>query len=96
MNTDGKVESTDSSGVKATSSVQRMKKIQEGFKITYMEMSNVEDGKVLWHDSKWEKIFEEQLEITLPKAILAAKAVSRTMRFSSKEEIGQFRLVQRY
>mmetsp|Transcript_10239 Transcript_10239/g.18668 ORF Transcript_10239/g.18668 Transcript_10239/m.18668 type:complete len:182 (-) Transcript_10239:356-901(-) len=72
----------------------RIARIRDGFKIVNMEMSDAESGEVLWQSSDWNDMFERELEATVPQAILEAKAVARTMKFSSVEEIRKFRLVQ--
>jgi hypothetical protein len=73
----------------------RMRRIKEGFRITYVEMGNEETGEMMWQSTDWKEIFKKEIKITIPADILKCNSVSRTMKFASKQEITKFRLVQR-
>eukprot|EP00818_Percolomonas_sp_WS_P001731 CAMPEP_0117442832 /NCGR_PEP_ID=MMETSP0759-20121206/4365_1 /TAXON_ID=63605 /ORGANISM="Percolomonas cosmopolitus, Strain WS" /LENGTH=302 /DNA_ID=CAMNT_0005234753 /DNA_START=13 /DNA_END=922 /DNA_ORIENTATION=- len=69
--------------------------LKNGLKINYMNMSS--EGKILWQ-SNWSKITtfdHKELQIKVPKEILECKVVSREVNFSSKEQMDNFRLLQR-
>lgn len=60
----------------------------------YMNIKDDETRKTMWESKSWDKTFEEELKIEVPKEILSLKAVSRELNFSSKELIKDFRIVQ--
>lgn len=72
----------------------RREAVVAGFRINHMTMREEETGAVLWERSQWAGAFEEELQLRLPRAVLACRAVSREMNFTSAETLRDFRLRQ--
>lgn len=73
---------------------KRIKDIVAGFRIVDMTIRDADNGSFLWGSSNWEKAFDEEIKVELPKKLLQCRAVSREMVFSSQQLIPEFRLVQ--
>ena len=73
-----------------------MDAIKAGLSIEGMTIGNANNGKILWNSpaKEWNNTFNEEINIYLPKKILSLSAVSREIKFSSKEKIDQFRIIQ--
>ena len=70
------------------------RKVMEGFKINWMSMKNGETNKVHWQCNTWDNNVLEKTEI-FPKELLKCKVVTREINFTSKEEIKDFKLIQK-
>uniref|UniRef100_A0A7S0EEC1 GMP phosphodiesterase delta subunit domain-containing protein n=1 Tax=Hanusia phi TaxID=3032 RepID=A0A7S0EEC1_9CRYP len=72
-------------------------KVVQGFKLEHMNMRDADSGQVLWESPPdWEgKFFLQELEAHVPREILACKAISREVRFSSVEKMDDFKLLQK-
>ncbi|KAI6660537.1 Retinal rod rhodopsin-sensitive cGMP 3',5'-cyclic phosphodiesterase subunit delta-like [Oopsacas minuta] len=65
------------------------------FSLNWMLLKDSETGKVLW-EGKEDMSIPGQVHIAeVPKSILECKSVSRTLNFSSKRALTNFRIVQR-
>ncbi|CAH2091796.1 unnamed protein product [Euphydryas editha] len=77
-------------------SVQDRKKlILNGFQINYMNLRDVDTGKVLWQHNEDMSNPDVEHEARVPKRILKCRVVSREMNFSSVESMDKFRLEQK-
>ena len=74
-------------------------RVKEGFSINSMNMRDALTGELQWESGTWDsrELFESTyvVDAQVPCAILACKAVSREINFSSTEEIRNFRLEQK-
>lgn len=72
------------------------KAIGTGFTLNWMNMRDAFTGRVLWEQhSGWEDMYKREIEARVPESILACKAVSRELNFSSSHQMESFRLEQR-
>jgi retinal rod rhodopsin-sensitive cGMP 3',5'-cyclic phosphodiesterase subunit delta len=75
---------------------EKARKIKEGFKINWMNMTNFESGEIIWKSETGQNFHDSESEIKarIPKKILQCKAVARELNFSSIEPIQRLRLEQ--
>ncbi|XP_026491483.1 retinal rod rhodopsin-sensitive cGMP 3',5'-cyclic phosphodiesterase subunit delta [Vanessa tameamea] len=73
----------------------RMKSILSGFQINYMNLRDVDTGKVIWQHNEDMSNPDVEHEARVPKRILKSRVVSREMNFSSVESMDKFRLEQK-
>ncbi|XP_050362948.1 retinal rod rhodopsin-sensitive cGMP 3',5'-cyclic phosphodiesterase subunit delta [Nymphalis io] len=73
----------------------RMKSILSGFQINYMNLRDVDTGKVIWQHNDDMSNPDVEHEARVPKRILKSRVVSREMNFSSVESMDKFRLEQK-
>mmetsp|Transcript_3213 Transcript_3213/g.2864 ORF Transcript_3213/g.2864 Transcript_3213/m.2864 type:complete len:235 (-) Transcript_3213:44-748(-) len=72
------------------------RRIATGIKINYMSMRDGETGELHWESTKFGAFsFESEMPERVPKSILTCRYVCREIRFSSREELTKFRIVQR-
>ncbi|XP_045459724.1 retinal rod rhodopsin-sensitive cGMP 3',5'-cyclic phosphodiesterase subunit delta [Melitaea cinxia] len=74
---------------------ERTKSILDGFQINYMNLRDVDSGKVLWQHNEDMSNPDVEHEARVPKRILKCRVVSREMNFSSVESMDKFRLEQK-
>lgn len=69
--------------------------ILRGFQINWMNLKDVDSGKVLWegHEDLSEPDVEHEAKV--PKKILKSRAISREINFSSLHSIENFRIEQK-
>ncbi|XP_026466971.1 retinal rod rhodopsin-sensitive cGMP 3',5'-cyclic phosphodiesterase subunit delta-like [Ctenocephalides felis] len=69
--------------------------IFRGFQINWMNLKDVDSGKVLWegHEDLSEPDVEHEAKV--PKKILKSRAISREINFSSLHSIENFRIEQK-
>jgi retinal rod rhodopsin-sensitive cGMP 3',5'-cyclic phosphodiesterase subunit delta len=72
---------------------EESKKIMAGFKINTMKLMDYDTHKVYWQASNWDNTVVVRTE-KFPKDILKCAVISRTLNFSSDEEIHDFSIVQ--
>lgn len=72
------------------------KAIGTGFKVNWMNMRDAYTGRILWEQhSGWEEMYDREIVARVPSSILACKAVSREVNFSSAHQMESFHLEQR-
>ena len=73
-----------------------IKKIQEGFSINLITMSDGETGEIIWRSDDCQNFFNsnKELKAYIPSKILQCRSVAREVNFSSKETIKKLRLEQ--
>ncbi|KAK3280405.1 hypothetical protein CYMTET_11751 [Cymbomonas tetramitiformis] len=70
-------------------------KINEGFRINWMNMRDARVGKVLW-EQQWPEDWKTQETVaSIPKEVMKCREVSRELNFSSAEPIDKFTMIQR-
>ncbi|XP_023948866.1 retinal rod rhodopsin-sensitive cGMP 3',5'-cyclic phosphodiesterase subunit delta [Bicyclus anynana] len=74
---------------------ERIKSVLSGFQINYMNLRDVDTGKVLWQHNEDMSNPDVEHEARVPKRILKCRVVSREMNFSSIESMDKFRLEQK-
>uniref|UniRef100_A0A6M2DEE7 Probable cGMP 3',5'-cyclic phosphodiesterase subunit delta n=1 Tax=Xenopsylla cheopis TaxID=163159 RepID=A0A6M2DEE7_XENCH len=69
--------------------------IFRGFQINWMNLKDVDSGKILWegHEDLSEPDVEHEAKV--PKKILKSRAISREINFSSLHSIENFRIEQK-
>ena len=61
-----------------------------------MNMRDAETGGIMWESGEWgDKMWRQELKARIPADILACRAVSREINFSSREMMTAFKLEQR-
>ncbi|XP_068627732.1 retinal rod rhodopsin-sensitive cGMP 3',5'-cyclic phosphodiesterase subunit delta [Battus philenor] len=73
----------------------RVDKILKGFQINWMNLRDVDTGKILWQHNEDMSNPDVEHEARVPKRILKCRVVSREMNFSSVESMDRFRLEQK-
>ncbi|CAH0717336.1 unnamed protein product, partial [Brenthis ino] len=73
----------------------RVKAVLNGFQVNYMNLRDVDTGKVLWQHNEDMSNPDVEHEARVPKRILKCRVVSREMNFSSVEPMEKFRLEQK-
>ncbi|EEB16347.1 restnal rod rhodopsin-sensitive cGMP 3',5'-cyclic phosphodiesterase, putative [Pediculus humanus corporis] len=76
-------------------SVTRSEDILSGFQVNWMNLRDVDTGKILWQGNEDLSIPDVEHEARVPKKILKCRAVSREINFSSVEQMKKFRLEQK-
>lgn len=79
----------------AAATEQRAAEILKGFKLNWMNLRDGDTGKIYWQSSDDLSVPDREHEARVPKKVLKAKAVSREINFSSKEEMKSLRLEQK-
>jgi len=78
------------------SSDPRARAVLDGFRLKYMCMRDAVSGAMMWESAEWdESMFYHEQEAHVPRSILSCAAVSREIKFSSRELMEDFRLEQR-
>ena len=67
----------------------------EGFCLNWMVLKDSETGNVLWKGEQDLSAPDRVHVAEVPKSILKCRAVSRTLNFSSKQALKNFRIVQK-
>ena len=73
-------------------------RVAEGLQITYMDMRDGNTNRLLWESDAFRnnpRVYEEEMSVDIPKEILSCRIVSRELKFSSHDEIENFKLEQR-
>lgn len=73
----------------------RSQKIMDGFQVNWMNLRDVDTGKIYWQGSEDLSVPNVEHEARVPKKILKCRAVSREINFSSVEEMTKLRLEQK-
>lgn len=73
-----------------------VKKIQEGFAINCITMSDGDTGEKIWYTDDCQNFLNasKELKAYIPSKILKCRSVAREVNFSSKEAIKKLRLEQ--
>ncbi|KNC47597.1 uncharacterized protein AMSG_11721 [Thecamonas trahens ATCC 50062] len=74
---------------------EKAEALRRGFSLGSLELKDAESGEVYWQ-SQWDvdRVFDEEQVARVPARLLAAKAVSREIVFSSVEMMQAFRVEQ--
>lgn len=73
----------------------KSQKIMDGFQVNWMNLRDVDTGKIYWQGSEDLSVPNVEHEARVPKKILKCRAVSREINFSSVEEMTKLRLEQK-
>lgn len=75
---------------------EQIQKIQDGFAINRITMSNAETGEIIWFSNDCQNFLnaKKELKAYIPKKILKCQTVAREIIFSSKELIKKLRVEQ--
>ncbi|XP_044741438.1 retinal rod rhodopsin-sensitive cGMP 3',5'-cyclic phosphodiesterase subunit delta-like [Chrysoperla carnea] len=74
---------------------KRAQAILQGFQVNWMNLRDVDTGKIYWQGSEDLSVPDVEHEARVPKKILKCRAVSREINFSSVEEMTKLRLEQK-
>lgn len=75
---------------------EQIQKIQDGFSINSITMSDGDTGEIIWQTDDCRNYLNAQKELKayIPKKILKCRSVAREVNFSSKEMIRKLRVEQ--